>query len=132
MIGIVVVSHSNKISTGIVELCKEVARDDIKIISAGGTRDGRLGTDATLIMKAIEEANSGDGVAILADMGSSIMSSEMAIEMLPEEIKGKVVILDAPIVEGSLAVAIQACISNDLEDILRAGMEAKYMNKIGN
>ncbi|SCG84398.1 PTS-dependent dihydroxyacetone kinase, phosphotransferase subunit dhaM Includes: Phosphocarrier protein HPr [Proteiniborus sp. DW1] len=132
MIGIVVVSHSNKISTGIVELCKEVARDDIKIISAGGTRDGRLGTDATLIMEAIEEANSGDGVAILADMGSSIMSSEMAIEMLPEEIKGKVVILDAPIVEGSLAVAIQACISNDLEDILRAGMEAKYMNKIGN
>jgi len=130
MIGLVIVSHSNKISTGIVELCKEMAKGDIKIISAGGTRDGRLGTDATLIMEAIEEANTGDGVAILADMGSSIMSSEMAIEMLPEEIKEKVVILDAPIVEGSLAAAIQACISNDLEDILRAGMEAKYMNKI--
>lgn len=132
MIGIVVVSHSDKISTGIVELCKQMARDDIKIVPAGGTRDGRLGTDATLIMEAIEEANSGDGVAILADMGSSIMSSEIAIEMLPEKIKKKVVILDAPIVEGSLAAAIQACISNDLEDILRAGMEAKYMNKIGN
>lgn len=131
MIGIVIVSHSNKISTGIVELCKEMARDNIKIISAGGTRDKRLGTDATLIKEAIEEANSSDGVAILADMGSSIMSSEMAIEMLPEEIREKIIILDAPIVEGSLAVAIQACISNDLEDIKRAGMEAKHMNKIG-
>lgn len=131
MIGIVIVSHSNKISTGIVELCKEMARDDINIISVGGTRDGRLGTDATLIMEAIEEANSGDGVAILADIGSSIMSSEMAIEMLPGETREKIIILDAPIVEGSLAAAIQACISNDLEDILRAGMEAKYMNKIG-
>lgn len=130
MIGIVVVSHSNKISTGIVELCKEMARDDIKIISAGGTRDGRLGTDATLIMEVIEEANSGDGVVILADMGSSIMSSEMAIEMLPEKIREKTIILDAPIVEGSLAAAIQACISNDLEDITRAGTEAKYMNKV--
>ncbi len=131
MIGMVIVSHSNKISTGIVELCKEMTREGIKIISAGGTRDKRLGTDVTLIMEAIEEANSGDGVVILADMGSSIMSSEMAIEMLPEEIREKTIIVDAPIVEGSLAVAIQACISNDLEDTKRAGMEAKYMNKLG-
>lgn len=130
MIGIVIVSHSNKISSGAVELCKEMVRDNIKIISAGGTRDGELGTDATLIMEAIEEAHSGDGVAILVDIGSSIMSSQMAMEMLSEEIREKTIILDAPIVEGSLAVAIQACISNDLEEIRRAGMEAKHMNKI--
>ncbi|WIV12673.1 dihydroxyacetone kinase phosphoryl donor subunit DhaM [Proteiniborus sp. MB09-C3] len=130
MIGIVIVSHSNKISTGIVELCKEMVRDDIKIISAGGTRDGKLGTDATLIMEAIEEANSGDGVAILVDIGSSIMSSEIAVEMLPEDMRKNTIILNAPIVEGSLAAAIQACISNDLEDIKRAGMEAKYMDKV--
>ncbi len=132
MIGIVIVSHSNKISTGVVELCKEMVRDNIKIISAGGTRDGELGTDATLIMEAIEEAYSGDGVALLVDIGSSIMSSEMAIEMLPENIREKTIILDAPIVEGSLAVTIQACISNDLEEINKAGIEAKYMNKISN
>lgn len=130
MIGLVIVSHSNKISTGIVELCREMVRDNIKVISAGGTRDGALGTDTTLIMDAIEEANSGDGVAILADMGSSIMSSEMAIEMLPEKVRRKVILLDAPIVEGSIAVAIQAYLSKDLEEIKKAAMEAKCMNKI--
>jgi len=130
MIGIVIVSHSKKISDGIVEMCKEMTKDDIRIISAGGTRDGRLGTDATLIVEAICEANSGDGVVILADIGSSIMSSEMAIEMVPDEIREKTIILDTPIVEGSLAAAIQACISNDLEEIKRSALEAKYMNKV--
>jgi dihydroxyacetone kinase phosphotransfer subunit len=130
MIGLVIVSHSNKISEGIVDLCYEMAEEDLKIISAGGTSDGRIGTDPILIKESIEKAYDGYGVVILADIGSSIMSSELAIEMLEEGIKEKVQILDTPIVEGSIAVSVQASISNDMEDIKRAAEEARNTRKI--
>ncbi|SHI10387.1 dihydroxyacetone kinase phosphoryl donor subunit DhaM [Sporanaerobacter acetigenes] len=130
MIGLVIVSHSKKISEGIVDLCYEMAGKDVKIISAGGTSDGRIGTDPILIKEAIEEAYDGDGVVILADIGSSIMSSELAIEMLEEDIKGKTCVLDTPIVEGSIAVAVQAYISNNIEEIKKAAEEARNTQKI--
>jgi PTS hybrid protein len=130
MIGLVIVSHSNKISEGVVDLCYEMAGEDLKIISAGGTSDGRIGTDPMLIKESIEKTYDGDGVVILADIGSSIMSSELAIEMLEEGIKEKVHILDAPIVEGSIAVSVQASISNDMEEIKKAAEEARNTRKI--
>ena len=130
MIGLVIVSHSSKISEGVVDLCYEMAGEDLKIISAGGTSDGRIGTDPMLIKESIEKTYDGDGVVILADIGSSIMSSELAIEMLEEGIKEKVHILDAPIVEGSIAVSVQASISNDMEEIKKAAEEARNTRKI--
>src|SRR5699024_503173 len=129
MIGLVIVSHSDKISKGVVELSREMAGKDVNIISAGGTSDGRIGTDALVIKTAIEEAYDGDGVVILADIGSSIMSSELAMEMLDEEIRKKTYILDTPIVEGSIAVAVQASISNDIEEIKNAAEEARKTRK---
>lgn len=129
MIGLVIVSHSNKIAEGIVDLCYEMAGKDLNIIPAGGTSDGRIGTDPILIKDSIEKAYDGDGVAILADIGSSIMSSELAMEMLEDDIKKKTCILDTPIVEGSIAVSVQASISKDMEDIKRAAEEARTTRK---
>lgn len=130
MIGLVIISHSNKISQGVVELCYEMAGKDLKIISAGGTSDGRIGTDPILIKESIEKAYDGDGVGILVDIGSSIMSSELAIEMLDDKIREKVFILDTPIVEGSIAVSVQASISNDIDEIKRVAEEVRNMKKI--
>ncbi|RBP38977.1 dihydroxyacetone kinase phosphoryl donor subunit DhaM [Garciella nitratireducens] len=130
MIGLVIVSHSNKISNGIVDLCYQMAGKNIKIISAGGTSDGRIGTDPIFIKEAIEKANDGDGVVILADIGSSIMSSELAIEMLEKDLQEKTYILDTPIVEGAVAVAVQACMSNDIQEILNVAEEARQTRKI--
>ncbi|SJZ47735.1 dihydroxyacetone kinase phosphoryl donor subunit DhaM [Garciella nitratireducens] len=130
MIGLVIVSHSNKISNGIVDLCYQMAGKNIKIISAGGTSDGRIGTDPIFIKEAIEKANDGDGVVIFADIGSSIMSSELAIEMLEKDLQEKTYILDTPIVEGAVAVAVQACMSNDIQEILNVAEEARQTRKI--
>lgn len=129
MIGLVIVSHSDKIAKGIVELCYEMAGKDVKIIAAGGTSDGRIGTDAIQIKEAIEKAYDGDGVVILTDIGSSIMSSELAIEMVEEDLKDKIYILDTPIVEGSIAVAVQASISNDIKEIKNTAEEARTIQK---
>ena len=130
MIGIVIVSHSIKIAEGIVDLCYEMVDDSIKIIPAGGTNDGRIGTDPIKIKEAIEKTYDGDGVVVLVDIGSSLMNVDMAKELLEDEIRLKVKILDTPIVEGSIGVAVEALISNDIDKILEVAEEARITKKI--
>lgn len=130
MLGIVIVSHSAKIAEGIVDLCYEMVDKDVKIIPAGGTSDGGIGTDPLKIKEAIEGAYTGDEVIILGDIGSSLMNADLAIELLDEDIKEKTCILDTPIVEGSIAVAVQASISNDMVKILRVAEDARTTNKL--
>ena len=99
MVGIVVVSHSQKVAEGAKELALQMAAD-AKIAAAGGLQDGSIGTDMEKITNAINEVMSDDGVIMLVDMGSAIMTSEMAIAMSdnPEKIK----IVDTPVVEGTI------------------------------
>ena len=130
MIGIVIISHSIKIAEGIIDLCNEMVGDNIKIIPAGGSSDGRIGTDPIKIKEAIEKAYDGDGVVILADIGSSLMNADMAMELLEEEIRKKTIILDTPVVEGSIGVAVQASISNDINQILQVAEEARTTKKV--
>lgn len=132
MIGIVVVSHSNKIAEGIVDICYQMVSQDVRIIPAGGTDDGRIGTDPIKIKEAIQEAYDGDQVVVLGDIGSSLMNADMAMELLEEEIRNKTVILDTPIVEGSIGVAVQASISSDINEILKVAEEARTTKKINN
>lgn len=130
MVGIVIVSHSNKIAEGIVELCSQMAHKDQKIAAAGGTEDGRIGTDAVKILNAIKKADDGDGVLILVDMGSAIMSAEVAIDLLDNDLGKKVVIADAPIVEGSITAVVQASIGSSLKEIACDVKESKNIEKI--
>ncbi|MGV8144992.1 MAG: dihydroxyacetone kinase phosphoryl donor subunit DhaM [Alkaliphilus sp.] len=129
MIGIVIVSHSSKIAAGVVELCSQMAHKDLKIIPAGGTKDGEIGTDAIMISEAILKANEGDGVLILVDLGSAILNTEMALDFIDDTIKDRVMIADAPIVEGSIAATVQASISNSIEEIKLAAEEVSGFKK---
>jgi dihydroxyacetone kinase phosphotransfer subunit len=124
----VIVSHSEKIAKGIVELCNQMA-DNVKIQAAGGTDDGRIGTDATKIMTAIEKVYSEDGVLVLVDLGSAIMSTELALDLLEDGIREKIAIADAPIVEGSIAASVQAAIGSSLEEVKAVAEESKNLSK---
>ncbi len=124
MVGLVIVSHSWKIAEGIVDLAMQMAADHKHILAAGGLEDKEIGTDATRIMEAVKEADEGDGVVILADLGSGIMSAETAIELLEEE-DIKVKIADAPIVEGAIAAAVEAVTGGDMESVIGAAEEAR-------
>ena len=110
MVGLVVVSHSAKLAEGVAELMRGMAGADVQIATAGGMDlpDHPLGTDASLIHRAISSVYSIDGVAVLVDMGSAIMSTELALEMLLPEQRANVVIVPAPLVEGAIAAAVQA------------------------
>ena len=129
MVGLVIVSHSGKIAEGIRELALQVADTTGQIIAAGGMEDGTIGTDAFRIADAIRAADGGNGVAVLADIGSSIMSAEMAIELLEGEIID-VRIADAPVVEGAVAAAVEANCGSSLAEVIRAAEETRDFRKL--
>lgn len=130
MVGIVLVSHSLKIAEGTLELIRQMIGEKVIIETAAGTCDCRLGTDATLIEEKIYKAYSGDGVIIIVDLGSSIMSTEMVIESLKEPVKSKTAIADAPFVEGAIAAAMEASLGKDFQDVRKAAENTRGMRKI--
>lgn len=107
-VGIVIVSHSPKVAEGAADMVRQMVGDDVPLAYAGGTADGALGTDVARIIEAIELAWSEAGVAILVDLGGAETNSEMAIEMLAEERRDRVVVCNAPIVEGAVIAATEA------------------------
>ncbi|HEV8653739.1 MAG TPA: dihydroxyacetone kinase phosphoryl donor subunit DhaM [Actinomycetes bacterium] len=129
-VGLVVVSHSAKVAEGVVELAAEMA-GDVKVRAAGGTDDGEIGTSAVLIATAIEAADEGDGVLVLVDLGSAVLSAQMAIdELVGEELRGRVRISEGPLVEGTVIAAIQAGTGSDLDAVDQAAAAAATMTKV--
>ncbi|MPN54156.1 Protein-lysine deacetylase [bioreactor metagenome] len=92
--------------------------------------NGEIGTDAVRISRAIAEADTGDGVVVLADLGSAVLSTETAMEFLTEEAQSRVRIADAPIVEGAVSAAIQATIGSPLEKVADAAERAHTLHKL--
>ncbi len=130
MVGIVIVSHSARLADGVVELAREMAGPDVQMIAAGGLDlpDRPLGTDAALIARAIEEAWSDDGVLVLMDLGSAVLSAEMAAEMLPDEQRSRVLLCEGPLAEGAVAAAVAARLGDPLDKVAaeaRGGLAGK-------
>jgi PTS hybrid protein len=130
MVGIVIVSHSNKVAEGIRELSLQMSSKHLRIIAAGGLSDGSIGTDAVMISEAIQKANTGDGVAVLFDLGSALFSAYTAYEFLDETIRKLVKIADAPILEGSIVAAIHASAESDLDSVVAAAEETRGIHKL--
>ncbi len=128
MVGVVIVSHSSKIAEGAKDLAAQMCPGFEGIYAAGGMEDGSIGTDAVRIKDAIEAANSGDGVVILADLGSGILSAETAIDLLETDIDAR--IADAPIVEGAVVAAVQASIGSSLDDVIAEAEQTREQKKL--
>jgi PTS hybrid protein len=122
-VGIVVVSHSSKIAEGVVELAKQMA-PSVEIVPAGGTDDGGIGTSFDTISSAITAAQKGSGVVILCDLGSAILTAETAVDVLDDADKARVVIADAPVVEGTVAAAVAAETGGSLAEVTAAARGA--------
>ncbi|MGO9820399.1 MAG: dihydroxyacetone kinase phosphoryl donor subunit DhaM, partial [Solirubrobacteraceae bacterium] len=117
MVGIVIVSHSEALAEGVVRLAREMGGEDLALEAAGGMDEpGVLGTDADRVRAAIERAMSPDGVLVLMDLGSALMSTEFAIEMLAGA-SGEVRMSEAPLVEGAVAAAVAARGGATLEEV---------------
>jgi phosphoenolpyruvate-protein phosphotransferase/dihydroxyacetone kinase phosphotransfer subunit len=120
MIGLVIVSHSYSLAQGVLELARQMGGNEMPIAAAGGLNlpEHPIGTDAALILAAIKSVYSPDGVIVLMDMGSAILSTETALDLLSEEQRARVVLSPAPLVEGAITAAVQIRLGQPLEAIV--------------
>lgn len=125
MVGLVLVSHSRALADALVGLIRHVASPTLSVKVAAGIGDERreFGTDAVEIMESIQSVYTEDGVLVLMDLGSAVLSAEMALELLPEENKN-VRLCAAPLVEGAVAAAVQIGLNSDLDTICREANNA--------
>ncbi len=122
-VGIVIVSQSRKVAEGAADMVRQMVGDTVPLAYAGGNVDGGLGTDVGAILAAIDDAWSDAGVAILVDLGGAETNSEMAVEMLDEARRDKVVVCNAPIVEGAVIAAAEASGGSPLATVRRTAEE---------
>ena len=128
MVGIVIVSHSQKLAEGVKELAEMMARG-VHIEAAGGLEEGLLGTSFERVKVAIEDVCGADGAVVLMDMGSAIMTAELAAEECRDE---AVRLVDCPIAEGAVLAAVAAANGADLEQVVRQAESARHLAKIEN
>jgi len=119
VVGLVLVCHSAKLAEGVAELAAQMGGESLRIGVAGGLDQpgDPFGTDAARVARAIEEVWSEDGVLVLMDLGSAVLSAEMAVDLLPQERRGHVVLTEAPLVEGAVAAAVAAGLGDPLEKV---------------
>jgi phosphocarrier protein FPr len=124
MVGLVLVSHSRALAQSIVDLIRQTVSAELPVAPAGGVGDGHqeIGTDALDILEAINSVLSPDGVLVLMDMGSAILSAETAKEFVAPDQQNRVLLCSAPLVEGGIAAAIQIQIGSNLD---QAALAAK-------
>ena len=127
MVGIVLVSHSYELAHGLAALASQVAGTEVRVEPAGGGPDGSLGTTGDVVRNAIARAECGQGVVVLADLGSSVLT----VRHLLEEGRGNghIKLVDAPFVEGAIAAAVMSSAGQSLEDVARAAEEARGASK---
>ncbi len=122
-VGIVIVSHSPLIAQGTADMVRHMVGNQIPLAWCGGNPDNGLGTSVKAITEAIELAWSDAGVAILVDLGGAETNSEMAVEMMPPSRQRKIVICNAPIVEGAVMAATEASGGASLSIVIAAAEE---------
>ncbi|WP_375494231.1 phosphoenolpyruvate--protein phosphotransferase [uncultured Nostoc sp.] len=120
MIAIVIVSHSKQLALGVRELAAQMIQGQVSIAVAAGIEDPEnpLGTDPIQVYEAIASVFSDDGVLVLMDLGSALLSAEMAIEFLPEAQQQKVYLCEAPLVEGAIAAVVAAAAGRDIHQVM--------------
>ena len=125
MVGIVIVSHSQKLAEGVIDLAALMA-PETPMRAAGGMEDGGFGTSFEKINNAIEEIYSDDGVVILMDLGSAVMTTEMVLEMMEDR---NIKMIDCPIVEGAIAAAVVAAGNASMDEVIHVAIASRTTPK---
>ncbi|MEW1907873.1 dihydroxyacetone kinase phosphoryl donor subunit DhaM [Kitasatospora sp. NPDC085895] len=124
-VGVVLVSHSPALAAGLAELLAELGAGEVRVAVAAGSADGGLGTSDEKIARAIDEADGGGGVAVLADLGSAVLTARLVLAERPGA-----VLVDAPFVEGAVAAAVTASTGAPLDEVVTAAEEARGHRKL--
>ncbi|MFJ3910900.1 dihydroxyacetone kinase DhaKLM complex PTS-EIIA-like component DhaM [Streptomyces sp. 2132.2] len=129
VVGIVLVSHSALVAESVAELARGLAAGGpvAAVAAAGGTPDGGLGTDADRIAAAARAVDAGAGVALLADLGSAVLTIKALL--VEDELPPDARLLDAPFLEGAVAAVVAASAGAPLDAVAAAAEEAYTYRK---
>ncbi len=128
MVGIVVVCHNRKLARELINFSREMQHAEFGIENGGGTGTDSYGTNPEIIIEAVREADRGGGVLIFVDLGSAIMSTEIALEMLNGEIEAR--IADVPLIEGLISAVAGNFQGVTLDELEKTAMESKSYSKL--
>jgi PTS hybrid protein len=127
-VGIVLVSHSAELAEGAAHLAAQVSGGTVTIIAAGGTDEGDLGTSAAKVTKGLYRADGGAGVVVLPDLGSAVLTVRAVLS--DDDHAGRVILADAPFVEGAVAATVTAAAGGDVKAVAAAAEEARNARKL--
>src|SRR5688572_6645531 len=95
-----------------------MATAELRIEVAAGLDDGGFGTDAVAIAAAIGAADTDAGVVVLMDLGSAVLSAELALDLLDDPaVRERVLLCPAPLVEGLVVAAVAASGGASLHEV---------------
>jgi dihydroxyacetone kinase phosphotransfer subunit len=129
-VGLVLVSHSARLAEGLRDLLEQLVPDEVPVALAAGGPEGVLGTSALAIAEAVESLADADGVVVLVDLGSAVLSAETALEQLEPSLRGRVRVADAPFVEGAVAATVEAGLGSGLDAVVAAAEAARQQVKL--
>src|SRR6266516_3032049 len=129
-VGLVIVSHSAQLAAGVGEVAGQMTQGKTPIAAAGGAVDDVLGTSADKILEAIQSVDGPDGVLVLLDLGSAILSAEMALEMLSAEQQDRIRLSYAPLVEGAVTASLEASLGRSLAQVRQAAEKTANVDQL--
>lgn len=130
MISLVIVSHSYKVAEGVKELAEQVGQHRVGLYAAGGLDETTLGTNVERIGAALKQAAQNGDVLVLVDMGSAVLSTQMALELLPDDLRARVTLSGASLVEGAIMACIEASVGADIGRVKAAAEVARDVPKL--
>jgi PTS hybrid protein len=122
-VGIVIISHSPLVAEGTADMVRQMVGDEVPLAWCGGNGHGGLGTNVEAILDAIDKTWSEAGVVVLVDLGGAETNSEMAVEMIGEPRSARIVVCNAPIVEGAVMAATEASGGATLKQVVATAQE---------
>lgn len=128
MVGMVLISHSKKVAEGTADLVRQMA-GEVSLAAVGGDADGGTGTDPDAIREAIESLQARE-ILIFMDLGSAVMSAESVLDMLDDDLRSRVHLVDAPFVEGAFSAGVVASGGSSAGECLEAAEEARTISKL--
>ncbi|GAA4380233.1 HPr family phosphocarrier protein [Agromyces bauzanensis] len=117
MIGLVIVSHSPRLAEAAVELALQMVHGSVPPTRIAAGVEGRFGTDAAAVAAAIDEVGGSDGVLVIADLGSAVLSAGLALELTGSSTE--VILSGGPFVEGITAALVLAATGAPLAEVAR-------------
>jgi PTS hybrid protein len=130
-VGIVLVSHSAELAAGTAHLAGQVSGGTVPVVAAGGTDDGGLGTSAAKVERGLRAADRGAGVVVLPDLGSAVLTVRAVLEEVAEDQPGRrIILVDAPFVEGAVAATVTAAGGGDVKAVAAAAEGARHARKL--